>query len=516
MRPTFFGFEAAKTAVYANQKSLDIVGNNLANTNTDGYTRQRVERASVYYSPASSRIASSAVNSAGAGVKTLGVSQIRDAFVDKCYRNEVSLTNYYSKSADILNDIVDIFPEAADITDDPGLAGALEDLYTSLSNYIKNPTLESEANIVKTSFANIVQVLNRADTSLSVVAERQTTDLDTTVDRANELLEQISNLNEAIAKDVSTFSNTDSSYFGPNELIDKRNMLLDELSKYCDINVKNNDDLTVDIEIGGHTALDKNGYDALNMTTNSKGYVSVSWLSEGTEAALSTGSINAYVEIINGRGPNVQSNDETTSHGIPYFRDRINTFASQLTEIANSTIPDTDSSGNILHDVNGDIIYKTLLAAKQADGTTTTANDITAANISISDEWNTKGAGYFIFSKDENVEDYAQQMATKLFESDTNFSSYGEKFEGNFSEYVIDLVGKAGTDTGFNEGRSSAAASVADSYLAKREEISGVQRDEETANMIMYQKSYQAAARVMTVMDSLLDTLINQLGARIS
>lgn len=179
MRSTFFGFEAAKTAVYANQKSLDIVGNNLANANTDGYTRQRVERAAVYYSPSASRIASNAVNSAGAGVRSLGVSQIRDSFVDKCYRDETSLSSYYGKSADILNDIIDVFPEAADVTDDPGLTGAMENLYKSLNNYIQNPTLESEANIVKTSFANIVQVLKRADSNLSVVAERQTIDLDT-------------------------------------------------------------------------------------------------------------------------------------------------------------------------------------------------------------------------------------------------------------------------------------------------------------------------------------------------
>jgi len=516
VRSTFFGFEAAKTAVYANQKSLDIVGNNLANANTDGYTRQRVERAAVYYSPSASRIASNAVNSAGAGVRSLGVSQIRDSFVDKCYRDETSLSSYYGKSADILNDIIDVFPEAADVTDDPGLTGAMENLYKSLNNYIQNPTLESEANIVKTSFANIVQVLKRADSNLSVVAERQTIDLDTTIKRTNELLERISYLNKTITKDASTFADTDGTYFGPNELLDERNMLLDELSKYCDINVINRDNLTVDIEIGGHTALNRDGCDALNMTTNSEGYVSITWRSEGTKAELKAGSITAYAEVINGRGPNVRSNDETTSHGIPYYRDRLNTFAAALAEAANNTIPVADENGNPKM-VDGKIVYKTLLGAKQASGTTNTADDISAANISISDKWNNEGAGYFIYSKKENVQNYAQQLSYRLFNKpDNQFNSYGEKFEGTFSEYVNDMVGKAGTDTGFNEGRYQAAASVADSFLTKREGISGIQRDEETANMLMFQKSYQAAARVMTVMDSLLNTLINELGARIS
>ena len=156
VRSTFFGFEASKSALYTSQKSLDITGNNLANTNTDGYTRQRVATAATRYSSSTSRIASSAVSSSGAGVTTLGVSQVRDAFVDKCYRDENSLSNYYSKSSDILNDILDVFPEGADITDDSGLQGGLENLYSSLNDYIQNPTLDSEANIVKTAFANIV------------------------------------------------------------------------------------------------------------------------------------------------------------------------------------------------------------------------------------------------------------------------------------------------------------------------------------------------------------------------
>ena len=47
MRPTFMGFETAKTSIFVNQKSIDIVGNNLANLDTNGYTRQRVDRLSV-------------------------------------------------------------------------------------------------------------------------------------------------------------------------------------------------------------------------------------------------------------------------------------------------------------------------------------------------------------------------------------------------------------------------------------------------------------------------------------
>lgn len=515
VRSTFFGFEASKSALYTSQKSLDITGNNLANTNTDGYTRQRVETAATRYSSSTSRIASSAVSSSGAGVTTLGVSQVRDAFVDKCYRDENSLSNYYSKSSDILNDILDVFPEGADITDDSGLQGGLENLYSSLNDYIQNPTLDSEANIVKTAFANIVSILHQADNNLTTVATRQTTDMKTTINRTNEILEQINSLNKTIKAQASTVSNTDSEYFGSNELLDERNNLLDELSGYADINAISQNDGTVNVEVGGKLVLSGKGADAITMSVNDNGYVNVAWRSSGESVSLTSGSINAYIEVINGRGSNVQSNEETPTQGIPYYRDRLNTFASALAKVANSTIPVAGSDGNPSTDGSGNIIYKTLLSAQTDSGNTDSTAKVTAANISISDEWTNGGAGYFIYSKSENVQKYAQSLSAKLMDNSNTFSSYGENFSGTFSEYLTDMVGKVGTDVSFNQGRQAAAESVADDFLSQRDSISGVQKDEETANMLQFQKSYEASARMMTVMNDLLDTLINQIGASI-
>ncbi|MEG1317033.1 MAG: flagellar basal body rod C-terminal domain-containing protein, partial [Oscillospiraceae bacterium] len=183
-----------------------------------------------------------------------------------------------------------------------------------------------------------------------------------------------------------------------------------------------------------------------------------------------------------------------------------NTFASALAQVANSTIPDSfDADGKVL-------TYKTLLGGKTATGTSSNITQITAGNISISDEWTKGGSGYFIVSRDENVEDYAQQLQNKLGEDSNLFTSYGESFTGTFANYSIDFIGKLGSDVNFNEGRRDATATIADDFLSGRDSVSGVQQDEETADMMKYQKSYEAAARMMTVMDDLLDILINRLG----
>ena len=503
MRSTFIGLETARSAIVVNQIAQDVVANNLANLDTDGYTRQRVERAATAISTYSNRVSSNSASGNGTGVTALGISQVRDSFLDKCYRDENSVNSGFSQTADMLNDILSVFPDGADYTDDSGLIGGLESLYTNLNTFIQSPTSESEANLVKSSFTNLTQILNQLDSGLTTVCQRQTEDLQTTVDRTNDLMEQIASLNKNIAADATVKANTGSKYSQSNELLDERNLLLDELSSYGDINVTENSDGTVSVNMGGKLIVDRGEYDSLSMNVDENNYVDVSWRTSGDSISLSSGSIKSYVDVINGRGSNVQSNKETAVQGIPYYRDRINQFASALADVANSTIPvSLDSSGNATS-------YKTLLGGYESDGTE--AKAVTAGNISISDEWSANGAGYIIYNDSENVEDYAQLLSNKIFEDSYTFNSYGESYTGTFSNYTIDMLGKIGTDVSFNEGRSEATATIADDYLSSRDAISGVQQDEETSNMLIYQRSYQAAARIMTVMDDMLDTLINDM-----
>ncbi|MFB0920115.1 MAG: flagellar hook-associated protein FlgK [Oscillospiraceae bacterium] len=504
MRSTFIGMETARSAIVVNQLAQDVIANNLANSGTAGYTRQRVERTSVAVSSYSSRVSSSSMGNTGTGVAALGVSQIRDSFLDKSFRDQYSVSSGFSQTTDILSDILSVFPDGADITDDSGLLGGLEGLYKNLNTFIQSPTSQSEANLVKSSFTNITQILKQLDSGLTTVCQRQTENLQSSVSRTNDLLEQIANLNKSIAGDASVMSNSQSKYFAPNELLDQRNLLLDELASYGNINVTNNNDGTVSVEMGGRTVVDKGDCDSLSMNVDKNNYVDVVWRTTGDSVSMTGGSISAYVNVINGRGSNVQSNSETPTQGIPYYRDRLNTFASALADIANTTIPATvDASGKATS-------YKTLLSGFNSDGTK--AAKVTAGNIAISSEWSSSGAGYIVYSKSENVEDYAQLLSNRIFKDSTTFNSYGESYTGTFSNYTIEMLGKIGTDVSFNKGRSEATSTIADDYLSKRDSTSGVQQDEETSNMLIYQKSYQAAARLMTVMDDMLDTLINGMG----
>ena len=97
--------------------------------------------------------------------------------------------------------------------------------------------------------------------------------------------------------------------------------------------------------------------------------------------------------------------------------------------------------------------------------------------------------------------------------SDGNqFYTNGTAFTGTFADYVQDVSNTCAADTSFAKGRLQASGAVSDELLNRRDSIMGVAQDEETSNMMMYQRSYQAMSRLMTVMDEALDVIINKMG----
>ncbi len=508
MRPTFLGFETAKTAIFTNQKSIDIMGNNLSNVDTNGYTRQRVERSSVAPLP-SGRSMSNRVALAGQGVEISSISQIRDSFLDTRFRAEYAKASYHSQASSILQDIQTALGDGSDITDESGLYGAIQQIYEAVNDYVQDPTLDTEANIVMSAFKNITQVLQQMDSRLTQVADQHTIDLGTSVGCVNDIAAEIAQLNKAIGDDASVLTSGNSVY-QPNELLDRRNLLLDELSSYGNISISTLANGKVNVSLGEHSIVEENTSFGLNLVKNNDNTVAIQWLSTGENLSTTEGALIGSMHYINGRGRNMQSSTESPYQGVLYYKDQINTFANALAKVANNTIPELDTTtGKPKVDADGNTVYKTLLSAKDSAGKT---GVITAGKISLSKEWTSGGPGYFIYNRNEDVEDYAQQLVTQLTDKSYVFDSYGEKFTGSFVNFEVNFLGSLGSDLAFQQGRQDATAKISDDYLDRRDEISGVSKDEETTDMLKYQKSYQAASRLMTVLDDLLEVIINRMG----
>lgn len=510
MRPTFMGFETARRGVMLSQKGLDITGHNMANVGSTGYTRQRMDLYAVATNRYASRFATSKVGLAGQGVDCTGISQVRDSFLDKRFREEYSDTNYYDQSAAILADIETALDE---FDQDMGLENAIKEISNALSDFSKEGDEKTHANILRTAFENMTQTLHQMDTKLKNVIEQQKYNLEVSVTDANAIMEKIAHLNEAIVQDMSVTKASNGEYYGPNELLDERNLLLDQLAGYGGLDVEKLSDGSVTVSFNGKKVVEGNKYDMINYSRHSNGTVELRWQSDGKEVSTTekTGSLAASVELLNGRGVNAKEVNENISKGVRYYQDRLDTFANTFAKIMNNVIPKlAPDTGN-----------RTLLESNEKvpgpGGTFTTAYNkpITAENITISRDWQ-KDSTYVIYEPGNTDNTYINKMRDLLVSDEsisfTPIGGLGESFKGTFEEYVKDTANTYAAQKKFNDDRLTVTMTSASDMMNRRDEVSGVSYEEETTNMLMYSKSMQASSRMMNAMDDALDLIINRTG----
>ncbi len=400
------GFDIAKRGIMAAQKGLDISGQNLVNWDSDGYTRQRLEQVAVAPNVSATRYSYNRAGLAGQGVEINGISQTRDKFLDKRFREENAETGYYDKVNNLLGDIESTIDELK-VNGDSGIRYSLKEMMDSLSTFSKDAYSETYANIVMNTFKNMAQTLQQLSMKLDNVASQQKFDLSVSVQDFNQLVQKLAAVNKSIGDDVGASLNP---HFGPNELLDERNLLLDELSKYGEIEVRTNSDSTVTVTMNGHTVVDRAKYDQLEMFPDPNSElmhdstvpVEVRWVSTNQQAEFKNGIIKGFTDFINGAGP-APGEGQTSKRGIPYYQAKLDTFAQTLADTVNGIIPDTtapeiqaqkqrvDDLGAQESALNGLLsTYKSLQAQYDA---AVTAGD-TAKQADLERQWNDLVAGY--------------------------------------------------------------------------------------------------------------------------
>ena len=230
----FSTFSVSQTGLNASKYAIENVSNNQANAKTVGYKKRVADL---------SEIRLNGTNITGLGVNFDGISRVTSQYMYDKFMQESTKANYLDKSSNMLGGIEKIFAE----TDSSGFSVDLNRYFQSVESLRTNPSSEVNRSYMKTQGSVIVEDLQNLYSSVEKQAQIEKTELKTDVNKVNQILKEIADVNVKIEK----------YYPAVNDLLDKRDLLELELSKFVDVDI-NRDAGFYEIKIGGVVAVSNN------------------------------------------------------------------------------------------------------------------------------------------------------------------------------------------------------------------------------------------------------------------
>jgi flagellar hook-associated protein 1 FlgK len=465
MTSAFFGLNTALRALNAAQTQLDTAAHNTANASTPGFSRQRVTivASEPFSYPSFNR--TGLPGQIGSGVTVAAIERARDGFLDIQIRTQSETSGYWDAKRDELSKVETVFPEPSDA----GLGTVMSRFWSAWQDVAANPTSTAARAALTEQAGSLAARLNSDSGQLATIAQGIDAEVTSRVGEINDIARQLAGLNDQIQRVVVSGDNA-------NDLADQRDLLLDRLSRILPTTVQPQSDGTVTVLVGGTDLVNHGMARPITAATNVAGHVDPRW-SDGSKVALGAGELAGVVEI----------RDATLAS----YRTSLNTLAKGIADAVNLVHQGgTDATG----------------AAGLAFFTYTLGNEAgsLAVNAAIAaDPRLVAAAGAPNQPGDGSVAASIADLRTALL-----FGSGSQ----TASDVYAGLVSRIGSDTRQGTEMAANQALVVGHLENRRESVSGVSLDEEATDMIRFQHAYQAAARVITAVDEMLDLLINRTG----
>jgi flagellar hook-associated protein 1 len=459
---SFASLNTALSALRYNRVAMDTASQNIANVGTEGYTRRRVEAATAG-TPTTPAMWSRSQN-AGGGVRVSGVTRMTDAFLDARVRTEHGKQSY----ADVRQTVLDRLETGIGEPGEDGLSAVMAEFRSAWSDLANNPDSEAARSQVIARGAALADAVNIQARNFSVEAGDQRAKLNAMVSEVNTIAADLAATNKSIS--VAQLDGSDAG-----NLLDQRDQLALRLS-----------------ELTGGKAV-QNGVGGLDFTVNG--------------VALVTGAIPGALQVASG----VTATGDADGSPVTF----------QVTHPVGGTtaVPAglTGEAGAVT-----DLLTTTIPAYVAALGTVAAsiADGVNAVHASGYDETGAAGGPFFGYDPADPAGSLRSLITDKSLVAASGLP--GGVVEGSVADELSELTGP---ETAYQQLVNSFGATVASgrrlaasqSMLTQqvdgsRDQLAGVSLDEEMLAMVQYQRGFEAASRVLTTVDSVLDTLINRTG----
>ncbi len=623
MGSTFSGIELGKRSIMAQTDAITTAGHNISNANTEGYSRQRVQikEFDPLYRPDMTR--AERPGQIGQGVDVQSITRVRDELLDKRIVAQANQETYWQTRSDYYTMLEQIYNEPDDIS----VRYNMDKFWESWQELSVNPESNAARQAVVTRGQTLTESINQRWESLKGVSDLVDGDIEATVKQVNDLSRQIAALNAAIVESKGVGDS-------PNDLLDRRDLLVDKLSQLVNVTVDHRDPDEFEVHVDG-LVLVQGGISreiGFQLRDDDSGYNKLIWKDTGKDAIFSGGKLGALVELrdVDIRNEIQQLNTMTmnfadlvndvhrnavgTNHvtGLDFFVQRpfventngnfdrngdgeldtsyvfrftgtneldkeqqvgiegVMTLAStngtveipyyhtDTVETVINRINDSNSEVKAYLDRNNHLVLKATTAVDSSNP------DFVIRHVEDSGYFLANYSGVLAGNGEAGAYDFAQADAVNALAAGAQFgvspvynpSAYitindaikndvqsvaagylspsGDVFAGDgraaveiaairntsvmvgsmrtFDDFFADSVTNVGLKGEQAETNHLSQAAIMDDLRNMRESISGVNIDEELAEIMKFQHGYNAAAKFITVWDDLINTIINKLG----
>lgn len=450
-----------KEALLTQQRAVDVTSHNIANANTPGYSRQQVVLQTGVPTDTQPGMG-------GTGVTSAAIQRISDRFIGSQVNRETQAQGKWEARQQGLEEVEIVFDESSGF----GLNSAMSEFWSAWQDLTNNPGGQTEREILAANTETLASTFQKIDAELFKNQEDLDDMIAGTVAEVNQIASQISDLNEKI-------NQSEASGVNANDYRDSRDLLLQELSGLIDFASFEGDDGKVTVILGDGRSLVGSGVNGelTTVTNTTTGFQDIAWSTDTATpitGAITGGKIGGWLEVRDTQ--------------IPEYIDDLDTLAAGII-----------SAVNTQHQLGFDRDNQ----PGAAFFTGSSAGDI-ALNPAIAADTNLiAAAGTLGGAPGDN----ANAVAVAALQEDKLMSGGSATFD----DYYSSLVSQIGIDVRTATQTAQFEESLVTQLENTRESVAGVSLDEEMINLVKFQTAYEAAAKLISTTDEMMNTVLNML-----
>ncbi|MHA6669661.1 flagellar hook-associated protein FlgK [Homoserinimonas sp. A447] len=470
---TFSGLNTAYTALTAARRGLDVVGQNIANATTQGYTRQRVTTSSIgsvaQVGPLSAPL------QVGQGVSVDGIARLGNVYLDARVRDSAASSGYWAVRANTMSSLEVSLQEPGE----NGLSTRLQEFWAGWQDLANRPGEPAPAGIILEKAGVLTSQIASGYKAVDNQWTQLRSELAGMASELNDAAAQVADLNGRIRAAKASGSSV-------NELLDHRNLLTTTIAALSGGTVRNLPDGTAEVLIGGNAIVSGDTFRPVTVVGSAhldgaaNPPVHLEWVHRpGASVSLDAGEMAGAISMLAPTTP------AGTGGALAEAAKQYNEFATYLAETVNAA----HSAGYTNSGVQAGAFFEM----------DTTAGVPAALGLSV---------------LPTSVADLATASPTGGNLDGSNAAAISALGTGNGSPDKVwsTFVTRTGVASRSEMQQAVLGELAASAAVGNQLSNASVDLDEENINMLTHQVAYQGAARVMTAIDEMLDTLINRTG----